>query len=129
MTPTAGAQADASQAETTMAAYKRAELTCFGCGQKHPWSRKQGDGTYVVICPNKGKPGVKATAAAKIADIKVKRKARTKEYKAKKKQRTKAYTAYEALKDEKRALCIALLLRSVLTLQPASPTSLHLVLL
>jgi hypothetical protein len=75
MTPLSGAQADASQAETTITAYRRAEIICFGCGQTHPWSKKQDDDTYVVICPNKAKPGVEAAAAVKIAEMKVKRKA------------------------------------------------------
>ena len=38
MTPMAGAQADANQAETTTTTYKRGEIICFGCGLKHPWS-------------------------------------------------------------------------------------------
>ena len=107
MTPLSGAQADASQAETTITAYKRAEIICFGCGQKHPWSKKQDDGTYVVICPNTAKPGVKAAAAVKIADMKVKRKAQRQGRKDRKKQKTTANTAFEALTDEQRALCIA----------------------
>ena len=107
MTPTAGAQANASQAEKTITTYRRAELTCFGCGQNHLWSKKQDDGTYAVICPNKGKPGVEATAASKIAKLKVKRKAQRKDYNAQKKQKTTANAAFDALTDEQRAMCIA----------------------
>jgi hypothetical protein len=106
MTPMAGAQADAIQAETTITAYKRAEIICFGCGQKHPWSKKQDDSTYVVICPNKAKPGFKADAAVKIAKMKVKRKAQRQGRKDKKKQKTTVNAAFEALTDEQRALCI-----------------------
>ena len=52
--------------------------------KKHLWSKKQDDGTYVVICPNKGKPGAKEAAAAKIAKTKVKRKAQRKDNRARK---------------------------------------------
>ena len=41
LNPTAGAQADASQAETTIANYKKGAIICFGCGLKHPWSQRQ----------------------------------------------------------------------------------------
>ena len=58
LTPTAGAQADASQDETTIATYKKGEIICFGCGLKHPWYQRQDNGTYVVTYPNKTKPGV-----------------------------------------------------------------------
>ena len=85
MTLKAGAQANASQAENTITAYRKAEIICFGCGEKHPWSKKQEDGTYVVICPNRSKPGIEAAAAVKIAKTKVKRKAQRKDQKAKKK--------------------------------------------
>ena len=107
MTPTAGAQADASQAEMTITSYKRGEITCFGCGQKHLWSKKQDNGTYVVISPNKAKPGVEAAAAVKIAELKVKRKAQRQGQKNRKKQRTIVNAAFEALTDEQRDLCIA----------------------
>jgi hypothetical protein len=103
----AGAQADASQAEKTIATYKRGDLICFGCGLKHLWSKKQDNGTYVVTCPNKAKPGVEAAAAVKIAELKVKRKAQRLEKRDKKKQKTTANAAFEALTDEQRALCIA----------------------
>ena len=76
LTPTAGAQADASQAETTIATYKKGEIICFGCGLKHPWSQRQDNSTYVVTCPNKAKPGVEAAAAVKISDMRAKRKTR-----------------------------------------------------
>ena len=75
LTPTAGAQADASQAETTITTYRKGEIICFGCGLKHPWSQRQDDGTYVVVCPNKSNPGVEAAALVKIADMRAKRKA------------------------------------------------------
>ena len=107
ISPMAGAQAAASQDEMTITTYKRAEIICFGCGQKHPWSKKQDDGTYVVICPNKANPGVEAAAAVKIAEMKVKRKAQRQGQKDKKKQKTTANAAFEALTDEQRALCIA----------------------
>ena len=61
------------------------EIICFGCGLKHPWSQRQDNGTYVVTCPNKAKPGVKAAAAVKIADMRAKRKARQQGQKDKKK--------------------------------------------
>jgi hypothetical protein len=35
LTPTAGAQVDASQAETTISTYKKGEIICFGCGLKN----------------------------------------------------------------------------------------------
>jgi hypothetical protein len=35
MTLMASAQADASQAEKTINAYRRAEIICFGCGEKN----------------------------------------------------------------------------------------------
>ena len=57
-TPMPGAQVDASQAETTITTYKKGEIICLGCGLKHPWSQRQDDGTYVMTCPNKAKPGV-----------------------------------------------------------------------
>ena len=56
LTPTTSAQVDASQAETTITAYKKGAIICFGCGLKHPWSQWQDDSTYVVTCPNKPKP-------------------------------------------------------------------------
>ena len=74
---------------------------------KHPWSQRQDDGTYVVTCPNKAKPGVEAAAAVKIADMRAKRKARQQGWKDKKKLKTVTNAAFEALMDEQRTLCIA----------------------
>ena len=74
--PTADAQIYASQAETTITAYKKGEIICFGCGLKHPQSQRQADGTYVVMFPNKSNPGIKANALVKIAKFKAKRKHR-----------------------------------------------------
>ena len=73
--PTAGAQADPSQAETTISTYKKGEIICFGCGLKHPWSQRQDNGTYVVTCPNKAKPGIEAAALVKIFGMSSKHKA------------------------------------------------------
>jgi len=58
LTTTASAQVDASQAEMTITTYKKGEIICFGCGLKHPLSQRQDNGTYVMMCSNKAKPGV-----------------------------------------------------------------------
>ena len=73
----------------SIATYKKGEIIFFGCGLKHPWSQRQDDGTYVVTCPNKSKPGVEAAALVKIADIRAKRKARQLGWKDKKKLKTR----------------------------------------
>ena len=48
------------------------EGKCFGCGQPHPWSKKE-KGQYVVCCPNAHKPGIRDHAAAQIKDIQARR--------------------------------------------------------
>ena len=108
LTPTAGAQVHASQAETTITTYKKGEIICFGCGLKHPWSQRQYNGTYVVTCPNKSKPGVEAAALVKIADMIAKRKAWQQGQKDKKNLKTVANAVFEALTEEQRALFIVL---------------------
>ena len=107
MTPPASAQANASQAETTITRYKKGELLCFDCGQQHPLSHKQHNGSYVLTCPNKSKPGVEAAAAVKIYELRSKRKVQRQGPKDRKKQKATANAALEALTDEQRALCIA----------------------
>ena len=74
-----GAQVNASQAETTIANHKRKDGTpiiCFGCGGPHPWSSRQPDKSFVIVCPNKDKPGIKEKADAQIADFRSRRKTR-----------------------------------------------------
>ena len=79
-----------------------------------------------MACPNKAKPGVKAAAAVKIANMRAKRKARQQGRKDRKKLKTVANAAFEALTDEQRALCIATATRfsatsaTNATIQPSS---------
>jgi len=67
---------NASQAERTIADFKKKDLACFGCDGPHMWSTQKPDKSYVVTCPSKDKPGVREKADAKIAEICTKRKGR-----------------------------------------------------
>jgi hypothetical protein len=73
-------------AETTLNRYSRGdestkgcdttgsfiEHKCFGCGQPHPWARKE-QGKFVVCCPNANKPGIREHTAAQIKDFQARR--------------------------------------------------------
>ncbi len=102
-----GTAVNVSQAEKTMTAYKnRKDPLCFGCGGAHYWSKRQDDGTYTILCPNKDKTGVQAAATAKIADIRSKRKDRKESFRKSKKSRTTVNAAFDSLSNEQKALCI-----------------------
>jgi len=87
--PTPGGLAPAfpSVAETTLNRYSKGddstkgsdttggsfiERKCFGCGQPHPWSRKE-KGQFVIVCPNANKAGIREHAAAQIKDFQARR--------------------------------------------------------
>jgi hypothetical protein len=44
------------------------ERNCFGCGQPHPWSKKE-NGRFVIVCPNQNKAGIREHAAAQIKEF------------------------------------------------------------
>ena len=85
----------ASQAERTINKYKKGDITCFGCGESHMWSKRLEDKSFVIVCPNKDKPGIRAKAESKIAEIRTKRKERKDKDggRDKKKQKTTGSTA------------------------------------
>jgi hypothetical protein len=84
--PGGSAPAFPSVAETTLNRYSRRddstkgsdttgsfiERKCFGCGQPHPWAKKE-QGKFVVCCPNANKPGIREHAAAQIKDFQARR--------------------------------------------------------
>jgi hypothetical protein len=49
------------------------DLECFGCGQRHPWSKKE-NGKWVVICPNASKPGVQERTKLAILQLQMRKK-------------------------------------------------------
>ena len=80
--------------ERTIGKYTKGDITCFGCGGPHLWSKRQEDKSFVVICPNKDKTGIRDAAEKKIAEIRTKRKERKDDKgKDKKKQKTTTSTA------------------------------------
>jgi hypothetical protein len=56
------------------------ELKCFGCGQHHPWSKKE-SGKWVIICPNASKPGVQERAKLANLQFQMRKKKQAHEYK------------------------------------------------
>lgn len=71
-----------SQAETTLAKYQspgassptstpRRKLECFGCGQAHAWGKRDENDkkSYIIVCPNKDKPGVMEKAKKQLEEF------------------------------------------------------------
>jgi hypothetical protein len=63
------------------------DMLCFGCGHPHPWSKKV-NGKWVVICPNKNKPGVMDRAKLAILQYQTRRRRQTWENRMRKKGQT-----------------------------------------
>jgi hypothetical protein len=55
-----------------------ANLSCFGCGGPHHWSKKM-HGKWVILCPHKDQPGVMDRAKLAIAQFQSRRKRKTRE--------------------------------------------------
>ena len=124
ITGAASAGVNASQAERTIGDYKKRELTCFGCGGPHAWSKRQADDTYTEVCPNKDKAGVRAAAKEKIAEIRTKRKARKEQYEKRKKAKTTtANAAFDNLTAEQKVLCLEEATRISSTTTPSASSA------
>jgi hypothetical protein len=52
------------------------DMSCFGCGHPHPFSKKV-NGKWVVICPNKNKPGILDRAKLAISQYQTRQKRQT----------------------------------------------------
>jgi hypothetical protein len=52
------------------------DMSCFGCGHPHPWSKKV-NGKWVVICPNNDQPGVRDSAKLNILQYQTRRRRKT----------------------------------------------------
>ena len=61
---------------------------CHGCGEfTHGYNIKNNDGTWIIVCPNKDKPGVAERAVKSIADMRERLKTRRKDQKKDKRKR------------------------------------------
>jgi hypothetical protein len=61
-----GGDASTKGSDTTGGSF--IERKYFGCGQPHPWSKKE-NGRFVIVCPNQNKAGIREHAAAQIKEF------------------------------------------------------------
>jgi hypothetical protein len=63
------------------------DMSCFGCGHPHPWSKKV-NGKWVVICPNKDQPGVRDRAKLNVLQYQTRQRRKTRENRKRKNAHT-----------------------------------------
>jgi hypothetical protein len=54
------------------------DLSCFGCGHPHLWSKKA-NGKWIVICPNKDQPGIRDRVKLAILQYQTRQRRKTRE--------------------------------------------------